>query len=200
MPAAMRTYPTSTRVAEGLAELKARGPLLSRAVVKLNEGFSGEGNAVFSFADAPVRRRAPALGHDRLPRLAFEARGDELGALPRQAGPDGRGGGGIRRGGGEALALGPVPGRARRHARPDLDPRPGPGRTVRADLPRLRVSGRCRLPAGDPGRGLGGGAPPARLGVLGRFGIDFISVRRPRAGTTTRSRSTCARAARRTPI
>lgn len=40
-------------VAEALAALKARAPGLRKAVVKLDEGFSGEGNAVFSFDGAP---------------------------------------------------------------------------------------------------------------------------------------------------
>jgi hypothetical protein len=60
-------------VAGALAELKGRDPGLRRAVVKLNEGFSGEGNAIFSFEGAPasclerwVRRELPA-------RLRFEA-------------------------------------------------------------------------------------------------------------------------------
>jgi hypothetical protein len=38
---------------EALAALKARHPQLERAVVKLNHGFSGEGNAVFSYAGCP---------------------------------------------------------------------------------------------------------------------------------------------------
>jgi len=36
-----------------LAAIKARNPMLARAVVKLNYGFSGEGNAVFSYAGCP---------------------------------------------------------------------------------------------------------------------------------------------------
>ena len=67
-----------------LVDLKRRHPRLGRAVVKLDEGFSGEGNGVFSFADAPdnagvasgdgdlaqwVRRTLPA-------RLRFEATGE----------------------------------------------------------------------------------------------------------------------------
>ncbi len=59
---------------EALAELKVRDPSLARAVVKLNDGFSGEGNAVFSFAGCPEddpRRWVAA----HLPlNLAFEAR------------------------------------------------------------------------------------------------------------------------------
>lgn len=40
-------------VAHALAELKRRDPALRRAMVKLNDGFSGEGNAVFTFDGVP---------------------------------------------------------------------------------------------------------------------------------------------------
>lgn len=40
-------------IAASLAALKYQDPLLRRAVVKLNEGFSGEGNAVFSYEGCP---------------------------------------------------------------------------------------------------------------------------------------------------
>jgi hypothetical protein len=40
-------------IVRGLAELRAENPALARAVVKLDEGFSGEGNAMFGFEDAP---------------------------------------------------------------------------------------------------------------------------------------------------
>ena len=40
-------------LAAALADLKRRQPRLARAVVKLNHGFSGEGNAVFSYAGCP---------------------------------------------------------------------------------------------------------------------------------------------------
>jgi hypothetical protein len=44
-------------IAEALSELKGRDPALKRAVVKLNEGFSGEGNAIYHYecaSDASV--------------------------------------------------------------------------------------------------------------------------------------------------
>ena len=40
-------------VARALADLRSREPATRRAVVKLNDGFSGEGNAVFSYDGAP---------------------------------------------------------------------------------------------------------------------------------------------------
>jgi hypothetical protein len=57
-----------------LGELKARNPSLARAVVKLNHGFSGEGNAVFSYAGCP-EEDAPRWIAAHLPlNLAIEAR------------------------------------------------------------------------------------------------------------------------------
>jgi hypothetical protein len=59
---------------EALADLKRRNPALARAVVKLNDGFSGEGNAVFSFAGCPEDDpRRWVAAHVPL-NLAFEAR------------------------------------------------------------------------------------------------------------------------------
>jgi hypothetical protein len=62
-------------IAQPLAELKSRKPALRKAVVKLNEGFSGEGNAIFDLAGAPGRPTLLPSIHERLTRLAFEARG-----------------------------------------------------------------------------------------------------------------------------
>jgi hypothetical protein len=61
-------------VTEALTDLRARNPQLDRAVVKLNDSFSGEGNAVFRYEGAPegdglgdwVRREIPT-------RLDFES-------------------------------------------------------------------------------------------------------------------------------
>ena len=62
----------------------------------------------------------------------------------------------------------------------------------------------CRFPADDHYRldiqsaRHGSGTDLGEKGALGRFGIDFISVRKAPLGGTWRSRSTCARAAPRT--
>jgi hypothetical protein len=40
-----------------VAELKRRNPSLKKAVIKVNEGFSGEGNAIYRYADVPVDDR-----------------------------------------------------------------------------------------------------------------------------------------------
>jgi hypothetical protein len=57
-----------------LAEIKARNPTLARAVVKLNEGFSGEGNAVFSYAGCPEDDAARWIAAHLPLNLSIEAR------------------------------------------------------------------------------------------------------------------------------
>ena len=55
-------------VVDALQELKERDPFLQKAVVKLNEGFSGDGNAVFSYTGAPEGgSRLSAWLHRQLP-------------------------------------------------------------------------------------------------------------------------------------
>jgi hypothetical protein len=61
-------------VMEAVIELKRRRPEVRRMVVKLNEGFSGEGNAVFPCEDAPEGRELAQWVWDELPRrIRFEA-------------------------------------------------------------------------------------------------------------------------------
>jgi hypothetical protein len=64
-------------IAAALSALKRQQPSLRRAVVKLDEGFSGDGNAVFSFADAPDHHDLTHWVEQQLPsRLRFEAGGE----------------------------------------------------------------------------------------------------------------------------
>jgi hypothetical protein len=65
-------------VAGAIVELKRRHPQLRRAAIKLDEGFSGEGNAVFPYDGAPEGGAALARWvRDELPRrLRFEAEGE----------------------------------------------------------------------------------------------------------------------------
>lgn len=61
-------------VVRALVELKERQPTLERAVVKLEEGFSGEGNAVLSYDGAPVGSALTPWVRAALPtRLEFVA-------------------------------------------------------------------------------------------------------------------------------
>ena len=61
-------------LAAALAALKARHPALERAVVKLNHGFSGEGNAVFSFAGCPEDEQPRWIAAHLPLNLSIEAR------------------------------------------------------------------------------------------------------------------------------
>lgn len=62
-------------ITEGLASLRERHPAQRRAVVKLNDGFSGEGNALFYFdgADGLAGADLRSWVRERLPALRFEA-------------------------------------------------------------------------------------------------------------------------------
>jgi hypothetical protein len=64
-------------IVAGLAALRARIPGLRRAVVKHNEGFSGEGNAVFTFdPTAPDPAEEPWIRRHLRTNLEFEAGGE----------------------------------------------------------------------------------------------------------------------------
>jgi hypothetical protein len=64
-------------VVEAVVELKRRKPGLRRAAIKLDEGFSGEGNAVFPYEGAPEGGDLARWVRDELPRrIKFEAAGE----------------------------------------------------------------------------------------------------------------------------
>lgn len=73
LPDGFEDLVTEQDIVDALVALKKRHPALRKAVVKLNEGFSGEGNAVFSFAECQTNRLR-AWVEETLPhRLCFEA-------------------------------------------------------------------------------------------------------------------------------
>ncbi len=59
-------------IIDALTDLKVRHPALRKAVVKLNEGFSGEGNAIFSFEGCPDSDFRSWVA-SQLPSLRFTA-------------------------------------------------------------------------------------------------------------------------------
>ena len=64
-------------IVEAVVELKRRNPGLRRAAIKLDEGFSGEGNAVFSYDGAPEGSDLARWVRDELPtRIRFEAKNE----------------------------------------------------------------------------------------------------------------------------
>jgi PGM1 C-terminal domain len=74
MPEGFEDLFTAHEIVDALIELRQRRPAIRRAVVKLNEGFSGEGNAVFAYEGAPEGAELRSWIRDRLPQLAFEAK------------------------------------------------------------------------------------------------------------------------------
>jgi len=74
MPEGSEDLRGADEIADALADLKARRPGIKRAVVKLEEGFSGEGNALFTYEGAPGGSALKTWIEDRLPQLAFEAK------------------------------------------------------------------------------------------------------------------------------
>jgi hypothetical protein len=73
-PAGCEHLRDASDVDGALAELKRGDPTLRRAVVKLNDGFSGEGNALFDYGGAPDGSALGRWVEAELPaRLRFEA-------------------------------------------------------------------------------------------------------------------------------
>jgi hypothetical protein len=67
LPLGLEDLHDQKQVEESLQELRSRRPGLKKAVIKLNESFSGEGNALFRYPDGDSRQ---AL-RDALPRVEF---------------------------------------------------------------------------------------------------------------------------------
>jgi len=159
-----------------LAELKGRNPALARAVVKLNHGFSGEGNAVFSYAGCPEDDPARWIAAHLPLNLTIEARDlgwERFAAKLREQG-------GIVETwlSGEGLRS------------PSVQMRVTPVGEVEFISTHDQILGgpsgqifqACTFPA-DPAYARDIQACTARVGavlkakgVLGRFGVDFVSV------------------------
>lgn len=168
------------------AELWERQPELRRMVVKLNEGFSGEGNALLDLK--PIQNVAPgnashaervATIRERFPHLSFQAKSEiwenfgsripELGAIV------------------EAF----IEGEEKRS--PSVQGRITPGGQVEILSTHDQILGGpdgqiylgCRFPADETYRlrlqelGLRIGKNLAEKGALERFGVDFLAIRQP---------------------
>ena len=171
------------------------GPGIRRAVVKLNDSFSGEGNALFRYPESGARA---ALRDGAAAGRVLGALGD-AGGLLRQVLADGRDRRGVHRGRGEALAERPAADQPARGRGGDLHPRPDPraGRAARcssAAASRPATTTACAIQEA----GLRIGQVLAAHGVVSRFGVDFLVHRDSPAedrGRSPPSRSTCAWAA-----
>jgi hypothetical protein len=177
LPAGIEDLRGADDLARALVELKAQRPQLERAVVKLNEGFSGEGNALFDFAQAPEGRNLLPWVRERLAQLAYEARDMSWELYERK----------LRAMGGIVEEF--VPGAAKESpsAQFRIDPR-GACTPVSTHEQLLGgASGQiflgCRFPAHEAyrlqiqERGARVAQVLAAKGVLGRFAVDFVSVR-----------------------
>lgn len=168
-------------VTSALTELKRRNPALKRAVVKLEEGFSGKGNAVFSFEGTPESQTLADLQRwvsDQLPkRLRFEAASetwDHYAATFAEMG-------GIV----EVFVEGAM------KVSPSVQCRVNPAGIPEVISTHDQVLGGpsgqvfigCTFPADRTYRmdvqqaGMRVAEVLAERGVIGRFGIDFVSVR-----------------------
>ena len=172
-------------VADALAELKLRQPGLQRAVVKLNDGFSGEGNAVFSYEGAPAESLTSWIEAVLPTRARFEAAGESWDQYEAKFGAMG----GIV----EAFLEG------EEVRSPSVQCRVDP--LCRAAIisthdqllggPSGQIYLGCRFPADDAysgaihEAGLRVARELASEGVIGRFGVDFVSVRNGERWETT---------------
>lgn len=175
-PAGFEDLRDAQDIAGALAALKRIKPRMRRAVVKLNEGFSGEGNAIFNFGAAPERGGLKAWILGKLPGLSFEAHGMTLDAYLEK----------FQAMGGIAEEF--LEGKIKRS--PSAQFRVDPLGNLSAISTHDQVLGGenaqvflgCRFPADEGYRlaiqdqGLRAGEVLARKGVLGRFGIDFMSI------------------------
>jgi hypothetical protein len=164
-------------VVDALAKLRLAHPELRKAVIKLDEGVSGEGNAVFPLDEAPSGNGIRGWLYHQLPNLIrFEARGETWQSFSQE----------LARMGGIVEAF--VEGDNKRS--PSFQGRIDPLGEVQVVSTHDQILGGpsgqiflgCSFPADPEYRSeiLDAGERVARelsnQGVLGRFSVDFISV------------------------
>ncbi|MEZ5898082.1 MAG: peptide ligase PGM1-related protein [Hyphomicrobiaceae bacterium] len=168
---------TPDDVARALAELKKQCPDLDKAVVKINEGFSGEGNAVISLKGAPQGSALLDWVRSRLSQMAFEAGGMTWDLYQSKLKAMG------------AIVEAFIPGEVKES--PSVQFRVDPLGRLEAISTHDQVLGGtnqqiflgCRFPARADYRlelqelATSAAKVLASKGVLGRFGLDFISVK-----------------------
>jgi hypothetical protein len=177
LPFGFEDLASADDVARALAELKTARPTLRKAVVKLNEGFSGEGNAIFDLSAAPAGAAMMQWVQERLPQMSFEARGMTFELYQSKLAAMG------------GIVEEFIPGAVKQS--PSAQFRITPTGAIEAVSTHDQVLGGangqiflgCRFPADDAYRldiqaeGEKAARTLVKKGVLGRFGIDFISVK-----------------------
>jgi hypothetical protein len=185
MPNGFEHLRDTNDIVEALTALRVCDPGLRRAVVKLNEGFSGEGNAIFSYDGAPGRGGLSQWVRNELPtrlRFAsldetwerFQARFTEMGGVV------------------ESFLQGSELCSPSAQCRVDPLGRPSIISTHDQLLtgPGGQVFWGCTFPAADGCRrdvmdaGLRVAEVLGRDGALGRFSVDFVCARRGNAWET----------------
>ncbi len=182
MPFGFERLRTPEEIAEALAAIKQRDPSARRAVVKLNEGFSGEGNALFYYEDLDASMGEGALRTailDRLDRLRFEAPQETWPSFAEKYHDMG----GVV----EAFVEGEEKASPSAQCRVNAVGEPQVISTHDQVLggPSGQVFLGCTFPAVDAYRlevqeaGAKVAVELAKRGVIGRFAVDFVSVRQP---------------------
>ena len=173
-PAGVEALRDEDTVIGALADLAGRRPDIHRAVIKLDEGFSGEGNAVFTY---PGAKRDPAALRVALGRLAWSSGSETYASYLRKFAAMG----GIV----EELI------EAEEVRSPSVQMRIHPdGRSTLVSSHEQVLGGStgqvylgCTFPARDDYRtalqaeALKVGRTLSQKGVIGRFGIDFLAGR-----------------------
>jgi hypothetical protein len=180
MPEGFENLRDMNDVAGALAELKRRRPDLERAVIKLNDGAGGEGNATVSLTGGPDGRASKDWIRRELPqRAVFEAQGEtwehyeakfaEMGGIVEAwiAGDEKRSPSAQLR----VNALGELEVIS---SHDQVLGGPTGQRFIGSIFP---AADDYRVQIQEAGRQVG--AVLKRRGVLGRFGVDFVCVRRP---------------------
>lgn len=171
LPAGFENLSSESEVVDALLQLNAERPSISRAVVKLNEGFSGEGNGVFTY---PQAERTGESIRKALRSLKWSSGQESFASFMRKFAEMG----GIV----EELVD------AQEIRSPSVQMRIYPNGTSAIVSSHEQVLGGstgqvylgCRFPANDEYRSLLQdeankiGAALSRKGVIGRFGIDFL--------------------------
>ena len=84
MPEGIENLQNENDIAAALSQLKKNNPALQKAVVKMNDGFSGEGNAIFYYKDLDAKYED--LGKIGLVITLFIEKSDAGKQIIRQAG------------------------------------------------------------------------------------------------------------------
>jgi hypothetical protein len=181
LPSGYERLKDAHEVAQALAALKTENPQLERAVVKLNDGFSGEGNAVFKYAgiDGSTDDARIHQIRERLPFLTFEAPTETWEGYEEK----------FRQMGGVVEAFVEGPGKKSPSAQLRINAVGRPEAISTHDQVLGGPSGQVFLGATFPAdaayrlqiqsAGMQVANVLARRGALGRFAVDFVTVPGP---------------------